>query len=149
MKTVIVDMMGGDNAPLETVKGVAQAIDELGEDIKYILVGDREMILQIAGENGISLDGCDIVNTEEVITMEDDPIETPPSIHHLDAEDAAPTSNSMHALASHSAEATMSAHLSAGSGPSASHGSLRHDMLAAPPASGTAANVIDVPTASG
>ena len=74
MKTVIVDMMGGDNAPLETVKGVAQAIDELGEDIKYILVGDREMILKIAGENGISLDGCDIVNTEEVITMEDDPI---------------------------------------------------------------------------
>ncbi len=74
MKTVIVDMMGGDNAPLETVKGVAQAIDELGEDIKYILVGDRDMILQIASENGISLDGCDIVNTEEVITMEDDPI---------------------------------------------------------------------------
>ena len=74
MKTIIVDMMGGDNAPLETVKGVGRAIDELGDDVKYILVGDQVEIERIAYENDISLEGCEIVHTEEVITMEDDPM---------------------------------------------------------------------------
>ena len=74
MKTIIVDMMGGDNAPLETVKGVGRAIDELGDDVKYILVGDQVEIERIAHENDISLEGCEIVHTEEVITMEDDPM---------------------------------------------------------------------------
>ncbi len=74
MKTIIVDMMGGDNAPLETVKGVGLAIKELDKDVKYILVGDRGEIEKTARENGISLDGCEIVHTDEVITMEDDPI---------------------------------------------------------------------------
>lgn len=67
-------MMGGDNAPLETVKGVGRAIEELDKDVKYILVGDRAEIEKIARENKISLEGCEIVHTEEVITMEDDPI---------------------------------------------------------------------------
>lgn len=74
MKTIIVDMMGGDNAPLETVKGVGRAIDELDKDVKYILVGDQVEIERIARENEISLEGCEIVHTEDVITMEDDPI---------------------------------------------------------------------------
>ncbi|MBE6593412.1 MAG: phosphate acyltransferase PlsX [Ruminococcaceae bacterium] len=74
MKTIIVDMMGGDNAPLETVKGVGRAIEELDKDVKYILVGDQVQIETIARENEISLEGCEIVHTEEVITMTDDPI---------------------------------------------------------------------------
>ena len=74
MKTIIVDMMGGDNAPLETVKGVGRAIEELDKDVKYILVGDQVQIEQIARENEISLEGCEFVHTEEVITMHDDPI---------------------------------------------------------------------------
>ncbi|MBP3369179.1 MAG: phosphate acyltransferase PlsX [Clostridia bacterium] len=74
MKTIIVDMMGGDNAPLETVKGVGRALDELDKDVKYILVGDQVEIERIARENGIKLERCEIVHTEEVITMNDDPI---------------------------------------------------------------------------
>ena len=74
MKTIIVDMMGGDNAPLETVKGVGRALNELDKDVKYILVGDQVQIEAIARENEISLEGCDIVHTEEYITMNDDPI---------------------------------------------------------------------------
>lgn len=74
MKTIIVDMMGGDNAPLETVKGVGRAIKELDKDVKYILVGDQVEIEKIARENEISLEGCELVHTEEVITMDDDPI---------------------------------------------------------------------------
>ena len=74
MKTIIVDMMGGDNAPLETVKGVGRAIKELDPEVNYILVGDQVEIERIARENEIVLDRCDIVHTETVITMEDDPI---------------------------------------------------------------------------
>jgi len=70
MKRIIVDMMGGDNAPAETVKGVALARQELSAD--YILVGDREQIEQAAKEAAVSLDGCEIVDTSVVITMEDE-----------------------------------------------------------------------------
>ena len=74
MKTIIVDMMGGDNAPLETVKGVGRAIKELDPEVNYILVGDQVEIERIARENEITLERCEIVHTEEVITMHDEPI---------------------------------------------------------------------------
>ena len=72
MKTIIVDMMGGDKAPEETVKGVALAVKEF--EAKYILVGNREELLTVAEENKISLDEFEIVDTPTVITMNDDPI---------------------------------------------------------------------------
>lgn len=72
MKTIIVDMMGGDKAPAETVKGVALAANEL--EANYILVGKREALIAAAKEKGISLDRFEIVDTPTVITMDDDPI---------------------------------------------------------------------------
>ena len=72
MKRIIVDMMGGDNAPLETIKGVLMAKEELSAE--YILVGDRDELLRVAGENKLSLDGFEIVHTPTVITMEDDAV---------------------------------------------------------------------------
>ncbi len=74
MKRIIIDMMGGDYAPMETVKGVAMARKELGGDNEYILVGDREKIQAAARESEISLDGLKIVHTDCEITMEDDPM---------------------------------------------------------------------------
>lgn len=74
MKTVIVDIMGGDKAPVETVKGVALARRELGADVNYILVGDKAQIEAAAAENGIDLGGLEIVHASDVITMEDEPI---------------------------------------------------------------------------
>ena len=72
MKTIIVDMMGGDKAPAETVKGVALAAKEF--EAKYILVGKKDELWEAAKTNNISLDGFEIVDTPTVITMEDDPI---------------------------------------------------------------------------
>ena len=72
MKRIIVDMMGGDNAPLETVKGVLMAAEELCAE--YVLVGDREAIFEAAKEAELSVDGFEIIHTPTVITMEDDPI---------------------------------------------------------------------------
>ena len=72
MKRIIVDMMGGDNAPLETIKGVLMAKEELNAE--YILVGDKNELLRVAAENKLSLDGFEIVHTPTVITMEDEAI---------------------------------------------------------------------------
>ena len=72
MKRIVVDMMGGDLSPVETVKGVCMAAAEL--EAEYILVGDRNELLRVASENGLSLDGFEIVHTETVITMEDEPL---------------------------------------------------------------------------
>lgn len=69
---VIVDVMGGDNAPLETLKGVYEASREL--NASFILVGDQTQIDRIAEENEYDLRRFDIVHTDEVITMEDDPL---------------------------------------------------------------------------
>ncbi len=72
MKRIVVDMMGGDLAPLETVKGVCMAAKEL--EAEFILVGNEPELLRVAKENGLSLDGFKIVHTDTVITMEDDPL---------------------------------------------------------------------------
>ncbi len=74
MKTIIIDMMGGDNAPHSTVKGVAKAKEEYGADISYILVGDTPKIEAAAKEEGLDISGLEIVHTDVEITMEDDPL---------------------------------------------------------------------------
>ncbi len=68
---IIVDAFGGDNAPLEIMKGAEMAVRELGYEI--ILVGNKEVIETVADENGISLEGMQIVHADDVITMEDAP----------------------------------------------------------------------------
>ncbi|MGN0509623.1 MAG: phosphate acyltransferase PlsX [Ruminococcus sp.] len=66
---IIVDAFGGDNAPLEIIKGCADSVSEFG--INIILTGKEETIRNTAKENSISLDGIEIVNCEETISMED------------------------------------------------------------------------------
>ena len=68
---LILDAMGGDNAPLAPVSGAARAVKELG--VSVTLCGDEAKIKAIAAENGISLDGITILHTAEIITMEDQP----------------------------------------------------------------------------
>ena len=70
MKRILVDMMGGDKAPEEMVKGVCLAADELSAE--FVLIGDREQLLSVAEKNGLSLEHFEIVHTPTVITMEDD-----------------------------------------------------------------------------
>ena len=49
---IIVDPMGGDNAPHSTVRGALQAAKEYGVDI--ILVGRGEDILNVLNQDGIA-----------------------------------------------------------------------------------------------
>jgi len=69
MLRILVDAMGGDNAPQEIVKGAMRAKSELGLDIT--LVGQKEAILGCL--DGSEKDAVRIVDAREVITMEDDP----------------------------------------------------------------------------
>lgn len=66
---IILDVMSGDNAPLELVKGAVKAEKELGVDI--IAVGNQAEIERIAAEETLDISGIEIVNTDAVITMED------------------------------------------------------------------------------
>lgn len=66
---IIVDAFGGDNAPLEILKGCAMAVE--GLDLDIALTGREEEIRRIAKENNISLNRMEIIDTPDVITMED------------------------------------------------------------------------------
>ena len=68
---IIVDAFGGDNAPLEILKGAAQAVAAYGHTV--ILTGKEETIRQVAADNGISLDGMEIIDCDDVISMHDAP----------------------------------------------------------------------------
>lgn len=70
---IIVDVMSGDNAPIELVKG-AYASSLENPDVEYTLVGNREQIESAANENGMDISAFEIVHTTEVITMDDDPL---------------------------------------------------------------------------
>lgn len=69
---IIVDAFGGDNAPLEIIKGCAMAVERF-DDIEIILTGDEDKIKKVSEENNISLDRMEIVHAPDVITMEDHP----------------------------------------------------------------------------
>ena len=68
---IILDAMGGDNAPLVVLQGAAQAVEEYGVGIT--LVGDEEKIRQRAQENKISLKGMELVHAGQVIEMCEEP----------------------------------------------------------------------------
>ena len=66
---IIVDAFGGDNAPLEIIKGCAEAVKEL--DLDIMLTGDEKEIRRVAQANQIPLDRIEIADAPDVITMED------------------------------------------------------------------------------
>ncbi len=69
---VVIDAYGGDNAPLEIVKGAALASNEYNVDIT--LTGNENEIKKIIEENNIKFGGdLKIIHTEDVISMHDDP----------------------------------------------------------------------------
>lgn len=68
---IAVDAFGGDNAPLEVIKGAAQAIEEYGVDI--VLTGNEEIIKKCAEDNGIDISKMEIVHTDEIFDMHDQP----------------------------------------------------------------------------
>lgn len=74
---IVVDAMSGDYAPLEVVKGVLDAAYLLADkkDLTLVLVGDQSKIRECAASVKKEIpSNIEIVHTEEVLTMEDDPM---------------------------------------------------------------------------
>lgn len=68
---IIVDAFGGDNAPLEIIKGCRMAKDEYGFQI--ILAGNEKKIKKVCEENNLKTDDMEIIDALDNISMEDEP----------------------------------------------------------------------------
>ena len=64
--------MSGDNAPLEIIKGAVEAAEAFEAEI--VVVGDENIVSDIAVKNEIDISKLQIVNATSVITMEDKPM---------------------------------------------------------------------------
>ena len=72
---IILDIMSGDKAPVETLKGAVNAkAQKFSEGVEFTLVGDENVIKKIAQENKLDLSGFEIRHAESVLTMEDEPM---------------------------------------------------------------------------
>lgn len=70
---VAVDAMGGDNAPVEIIKGAAQAVQQ-SERIKVFLVGKEEVIQKELANYSLPQEQVEIVNATEVIETAEPPV---------------------------------------------------------------------------
>lgn len=69
---IVVDGMGGDNAPVEIVKGAVEASAQTLHEI--ILVGDEKKLYSELTKYQYNKDQITVVHAEEVITNEDAPV---------------------------------------------------------------------------
>ena len=71
---VVVDAMGGDNAPAEPVRAAVEAVTER-QDIKVILTGKQEVIdKELAKYSGYPKNQIQVVNASQVIETAEPPV---------------------------------------------------------------------------
>lgn len=63
---VAVDAMGGDNAPVETVKGAVEAVNESGK-IKVFLVGKQDVLEKELAGYTYPKEQIEVVHASEII----------------------------------------------------------------------------------
>ncbi len=67
------DIMGGDYAPQEAIKGAMLAQKELSSEVRIVLIGDEPAAKRLLEENGAAASDFDFVHTTEVIEMGEHP----------------------------------------------------------------------------
>ena len=67
---IAIDAMGGENSPYKVLKGVEIFLEE-EKNTKILFFGDAILINQIIKKNNLSIFNFEIVNTQDVITDED------------------------------------------------------------------------------
>lgn len=67
---IIIDAMGGDNAPLAPLKGAEAAVKELG--VEVVAVGNHDILVGTAAQNSIDLTGITIKHAADVIGMDEE-----------------------------------------------------------------------------
>ncbi len=69
---ILIDAMGGDNAPEAIVRGAIEAARRFGEEI--VLIGHEDKIRPILASEGVSdKDKISVVHAPDMVTMDDDP----------------------------------------------------------------------------
>lgn len=68
-----IDILGGDFAPDVNISGAILAKQELPNDVRLVLIGDRDQISSGLSSFGEKLEDYDIVHAPDVITMHDHP----------------------------------------------------------------------------
>lgn len=70
---IALDAMGGDYAPLVTVRGACKALEESNGRFDVLLVGKRDEIIKIIEQEELSFPSQNIINASEVVEMGDVP----------------------------------------------------------------------------
>ena len=70
---VALDAMGGDNAPMEIVKGAVNAVSSR-KDIKVFLVGQEDVVKEELAKYSYPADQIEVVHAPEVIEMAEAPV---------------------------------------------------------------------------
>lgn len=68
---IVIDAFGGDNAPLEVLKGARDAIKDFGVDI--IVTGDEQVLRDCAKQYDIDINKIKIVNAPTIMPVDEDP----------------------------------------------------------------------------
>lgn len=67
------DMMGGDLAPLEAIKGVAAYLNEHSSPARLFLVGDSAILQPLLSEHKIATEHIEVIHSDQVIGMNEHP----------------------------------------------------------------------------
>jgi glycerol-3-phosphate acyltransferase PlsX len=67
------DIMGGDYAPIEAVKGVSQFLSDQSQSAHLTLVGDQKQIQELLQEHHVPIDKITVVHADQVIDMHESP----------------------------------------------------------------------------
>ena len=68
-----IDVLGGDFAPDVNIDGASLALQELSQDVKIVLIGDKEQIESSLPRFNLDSSRIEIVHAPDVITMHDHP----------------------------------------------------------------------------
>ena len=68
-----IDMMGGDYAPLEAIKGIQQYLAQQEAPVSLVLIGDKTRIDSLLSEHKVPLSDITVVHAEQVIDMHEHP----------------------------------------------------------------------------
>lgn len=71
-KKIVVDAYGGDNAPVEVVKGVKKAIENI-KDLQVVLTGKEEELNKLFDEFGVDKSRVLVINANDVISNNESP----------------------------------------------------------------------------
>jgi len=71
--TIGIDMMGGDYAPLEAIKGIARYVQDGNASVRLTLIGNQPQLEKLISEYALSSAAIQVVHAPQVIGMHEHP----------------------------------------------------------------------------